>query len=67
MQLTSSLDCYIMFDILLHATILGMLLKGLVSVCSQLSSFLVGKADLRKADACNYNEKLINILTVYYF
>ena len=42
---------------MLHATILGMTLKGLVSVCSQQSSFLVGKAYLRKADACKHNKK----------
>ena len=33
-----------------------MKLKGLASVCSQLSSFLVGNAYLRKADACNCNK-----------
>ena len=43
-----------MFVILLHATILGMTLKGLVSVCSQQGSSLVGKAYLRKANACKY-------------
>ena len=37
-----------------------MALKGLISVCSQKSSFLVGKAYLRKADACNHNKKIIS-------
>ena len=50
--------CYI----LLHATILGVAFKGLVSVSSQLSSVLVGKAYLRKTDACNCNKKMINII-----
>ena len=38
------------YVILLHATILCMILKDLVSVCSQQSSFL------RKADACNHKK-----------
>ena len=48
-QLSVSLDSQIV--ILLHATILDMALKGLVS------SFLMGKAYLRKVDACNHNKK----------
>ena len=43
--------------ILLHATILGMTLKGLGSICFQQISFLVDKAYLRKSDACNHNKK----------
>ena len=31
--------------------------EGLVSVSSQYSSFLVGKAYLKKVDACNHNKK----------
>ena len=45
-------DCII----LLHAAILGMTLKGLVSACSQQSSFLVGKAHLRRTNACNHKK-----------
>ena len=33
-----------------------MRLKSLASVCSQQNSFLVGKAYLRQADACNHNK-----------
>ena len=37
---------------------------GLVSVCSQQISFLIGKAYLRKTDACNHNrnDKYLNSL-----
>ena len=45
------------YVILLHAAKLDMVLKGLVSFCSQKSSFLVGKVYLRKTDAFNYNKK----------
>ena len=31
------------------------------------SSFLVGKAYLKKADACNHVKKMISISTQYYF
>ena len=44
------------YVILMYATILGIILKSLVSICSQKSSFLVGKAYLRKADACNHKK-----------
>ena len=40
------------FVILLHATTLGMTLKGLLSICFQWSSILVGKTYLTKADSC---------------
>ena len=58
-----------LFYILLHATILGVTLKGLVSVYSQLSSFLRGKAGLRKEDACivTKNDKYLNSISVLTF
>ena len=45
------------YVILLHATVLGMTLKGLVSICFQQISFLVGKVYLRKAHPCSHNKK----------
>ena len=48
-----------LFDyvILLHGSVLGVILKGLASICFQWSSFLVSKAHLRKADSWNHNKK----------
>ena len=43
------------YVILIYATILGIILKGPVFVLKK-SSFLVGKAYLRKADACNHKK-----------
>ena len=45
------------YVILLHASVLGVILKGLVSICFQWSSFLVSKAYLREADPWNRNKK----------
>ena len=48
-----------LFDyvILLHGSVLGVILKGLASICFQWSSFLVSKVHLRKADSWNHNKK----------
>ena len=44
------------YVILIYATILGIILKGPVSICSQKSSFLVGKA---------YNQKIFDVFKGY--
>ena len=48
-----------LFDyvILLHGSVLGVILKGLASICFQWSLFLVSKVYLRKADPWNHNKK----------
>ena len=44
------------YVLLLHAKILSMTLKGLISICSEENLSLVGKAYTRKADACNHKK-----------
>ena len=64
MQLPRSLDYVILF----HVTVLGMVLKGLLSIWFQWSSFLVGKVYLLEKGRCLRSwQKIISISTVYYF
>ena len=43
------------------------LMTSYATVVGRASSFLVGKAYLRNAGACNHNKKMVSVLTVYHF